>query len=149
MQSTYTLFLNGRDIYTFVIGLIGAHGDIQMCEKEMCSPDERLEVIMNTLQCTGVLKEQIETVAVVVGPGSATALRAILMTVNAWKAVRPELELVEIESDVELEVNAQTELLEKLVNGEVGEVVDVLKPSYEHAVRITETTRDVLKRKLD
>lgn len=149
MQSTYTLFLNGRDIYTFVIGLVGSHGDVQICEKKMCSPDERLEIIMATLRGSGVLKEQITKVVVVTGPGSATALRAMLMTVNTWKAVRPELELVAVESDTELEVDAQTQLIEQVLNGDVGEVVDVLTPAYEHAVNITKTNRDALKRKLD
>lgn len=141
-----TLYLNGRDIYVFVIGHAGAQGQVVDLRVVECAPEERLAVVDAYLVEHGIARHAVTRLVVVEGPGSATALRAMLTLANTWKMLVLELETVGIQSGEELQVTAQRAVFEKALKDAVAK--DRLVPVYEHAVRITAPTRDRLKRKL-
>ena len=141
-----TLYLNGRDIYVFVIGHAGVQGQVVDLRAVECAPEERLAAMDAYMAEHGIARHAVTRVVAVEGPGSATALRAVLTMVNTWKVLVPELETVGVQSGAELQVAAQRAVFEQALKDSATK--DRLVPVYEHAVRITAPTRDRLKRKL-
>ncbi len=145
MHVRYTIYVNPIDIYVFAVGLSGGSADIEV-ELIRCSPEERLEKIMEWLGVRGVGHEQVSDVVCVVGPGSATALRSMLAGLNAWKVVRKDVRLWALRDNGALEGEVQKRIFREVLNGERGDEVDVLVPVYMHEPRITISQKDALKR---
>lgn len=138
------LYVNGQDIKTFVIGLVGKEAGESLQVISETEPDAYLSHIDDFLKKEGKQIQDIETIYVVVGPGSATALRAILSIVNTIKFAAG-LELVGVEKPM-LEDDQET--VRKINDGQATLIKDdeFLSPIYAHGPRITISKKDQLKR---
>ncbi|MBU0531586.1 hypothetical protein KJ910_03810 [Patescibacteria group bacterium] len=76
------LFLSAQDIKEITIGLIEGDSLVQL-ETKKGGPEEYLELIMKQLKSWHQSIKNVEAVVVVLGPGSATALRASVTIANA------------------------------------------------------------------
>lgn len=128
------LFLNGSDIRQIVI----ADLEDGILKKDEVDPSSFLRVIDE------FVKEalRIEEIHVIIGPGSATALRTTLSIVNTLQFAMG-IPVYGYEWD-----GTDEALLEQIVNGTASavECADFLRPAYAQAPKITKSNKDNLKR---
>ncbi|MFH1433457.1 MAG: hypothetical protein ABIG32_01000 [Candidatus Uhrbacteria bacterium] len=74
--------MSAQDIKEITIGLIEGDSLVQL-ETKKGGPEEYLELIMKQLKSWHQSIKNVEAVVVVLGPGSATALRASVTIANA------------------------------------------------------------------
>ena len=76
------LFLSAQDIKEVTIGLLDGDSLVQQATVKS-DPEQYLAMIMNTLKSWSQNVDNVKAVVVVLGPGSATALRASVTIANA------------------------------------------------------------------
>jgi len=76
------LFLGAQDIHEITIGVIEGDSLVQL-EIKSADPEQYLETVSKTLETWSYNVDGVEAVVVVLGPGSATALRASVTIANA------------------------------------------------------------------
>lgn len=138
------LYVNGQDIKTLVIGTVDEQANEPPRVISETAPEAYLSHIDDFLKGSHKEVSDVEKIFVVVGPGSATALRAILSIVNTMKFAAG-VDLVGVEKPM-LEDDRET--LRKINEGQATLVKDrdFLAPIYAYAPRITRSKKDVLKR---
>ena len=133
------LYLNGQDINQIIVG-IGQEGNIEFLTKT-AGPEQFLAAIDRVLNAAGANVNTIEHIFVVVGPGSATALRSVLAIVNTWSFVRDipvtPIEKLPHQTDREAWVQAQQSEGTK----------ETILPVYNTAPKVSKSTKDSLGRK--
>jgi hypothetical protein len=128
------LYLNGQDIRRLVLGIInvGADPGIGPAVFE-CDPDEYLAVIAKYLQSLGKSINDLEGLAVVVGPGSPTALRSSLAIAGTLALAR-QIPTYSIEKDPAVDDSVFVKTLDlDTLQASVGP----LKPIYLRPPNIT------------
>lgn len=133
------LYLNGQDIHKLVIG--EWEGELETINDT--APEHFLQHIVAFLNKKHVTLQEVQGWYVVIGPGSATALRTILAIVNTLRFALPEVQLFGIKKDPEKNDKLFIEDLKK----EPLSSTNMLLPIYAHGPRITISKRDQLRRK--
>ena len=135
------LYVNGQDIGRLVLGLIqdGAWNVApQMFE---VAPEEYLSTLDQFLLENGHARaEGIMEIALLVGPGSATALRTSVSMMNAI-AFAKNIAIRVVEKAPEAD---DRDVLAALAT---AQSVSVARPVYLHGARITASSKDALLRK--
>ncbi len=136
------LYVNGQDINELILGLVEKEVHL---ETFSVGPEKYLATLDAFLQTQNIELDKLEGIAVVVGPGSATALRSSLSIVNTVHFAK-KLPLYIIEKDpVAVDEDIVTkDMLSKLEP--LGER-SFAEPIYAHAPRITPSKKDALGRK--
>ncbi len=137
------LYLNGQDIKELVLADIDDEKSLFTHSGE---PETFLAAIEDFLLARKKSVKDIETIYLIIGPGSATSLRTIVTIANVL-ALTQNLELfgllkVKDEQDIDSVRAIQEDTAEFVQKGER------LLPIYENTPQITKSTRDSLKRKL-
>lgn len=137
------LYVNGQDISRLVLGLCeGANSSswafVQVPETVSSSPEIFLASMHEYLVAKGLTLDDIEGFLLVAGPGSATALRASHALINALSFARR----VPVYSVVKEGAVADDAVFS---HGEVRSVRAAV-PVYAHEARITQGTKDALRR---
>ncbi len=134
------LFLDGSDIGKLCLGLLtDDRTSFVMDPKKIdCRPEECLFYIHAFLR-ENISDEEISGIAVVVGPGSATALRASLAFANTFAFTR-NIPMYGVQHDSNLDT------LSILSDLSGASSVPLLRPVYANAVPITQSTKDALRR---
>ena len=139
------IYFNGQDINKIILAVLKegvVESDIVIKEVE---PEGYLKAFRDFLKDASCSLDQIKKIFVVVGPGSATALRSSLAIVNTL-AFANGIELVEVAKEKsEQDIDTVKKLVEQGLHS--FEVKNVLMPKYEHEPRITISTKDALRRK--
>lgn len=142
------MYINGQDIRSITFAVLDSGQNISekdIFQKEV-GPEGFLKAFRDFLSEKAVRLDEIKRVFVVVGPGSATALRSILAIVNTMAFTLP-IELIGIEKQKdEHDIDTVKKILEQ--DPSTFEIKKVLSPIYEHEPRITVSTKDVLRRKI-
>lgn len=135
------LYLNGQDINRLVIADLDKPDDLTVIE---VGPEEYLKEIDRFLSERDLYVRDLEEVYNVIGPGSATSLRAIISIVNTIKMLKP-IKVFAIEKDKD---EHDIDTVSKIVNKKVAlvEQDNFLAPIYESGPKITVSTKDRLKR---
>ncbi len=128
------LYINGQDIKRLVLGTVAVGADPGIGPTVFeADPDDYLEVIANYLTSLGQTLEDLGALAVVVGPGSPTALRASLAIANTLAFAR-RLPTLPLEKPAEVD---DQEFI-KTINLDTLEArARTLKPIYLHPPNIT------------
>lgn len=136
------LYVNGQDINELILGLLGEEVHL---ETFSVGPEKYLATLDAFLQTQNIELDKLEGVAVVVGPGSATALRSSLSIVNTLHFAK-QLPLYTIEKDptVSDEDIVTKDMLSKL---KPLNKTSFAEPIYAHAPRITPSKKDALGRR--
>ncbi len=136
------IYINGQDIKQIHFADIDSSSKVQTFEVE---PDSFLKVFDGFLYDIGYSIDQIKELYVVVGPGSATALRTILSIVNTCHFTK-KIPLYGIEKDREI---SDSDVINRIKNNQIEfvEHENYLFPIYERNMGITLSTRDSLGRK--
>lgn len=136
------LFLDGSDIGQVTLGMLADNRASFLIDPKMivCRPEEYLFHIDAFLR-ENISQEEISGIAVVVGPGSATALRASLAFANTFAFTRG-IPMYGVQHDPNLDV------LSILSDLSGASPVPLLRPVYANAVPITQSTKDALRRTL-
>jgi len=136
------LYVNGQDIGTFVLGLIG--DDVKLKSFSL-GPEKYLLTIEAFLKENDLRLDHLKGIIVVTGPGSATALRSSLAIVNTIHfSKRTPLFAFE---------KAQDEPDANVVTTDLLATLQPLKkdlfaqPVYAYAPRITPSKKDALGRR--
>lgn len=138
------LYINGQDIARFVVGVADAETVLSLEVMEGARPEQFLASIDSFLRENDYAIEDMTRLVVVVGPGSATALRAVLSIVNTIAFVRG-VDLVGVEKDpVQDDEVFLRSILAKEIEVHVSE--SFLHPVYAHEPRITVSKKDHLRR---
>lgn len=134
------LFLDGSDIGQVVLGLLADDRASFLVDPKtiVCRPEEYLFCVDAFLR-ENVSQEEISGIAVVVGPGSATALRASLALANTFAFTR-SIPMYGVQR------NPSLDILSVLSDLSDAPSVPLLRPVYANAVPITQSTKDVLRR---
>lgn len=123
------LYINGQDIKRLVLGsLIGRTVDVFETD-----PDDYLVVIADYLKSLGQTLDDLGALAVVVGPGSPTALRASLAIANTLAFAR-RLPTLPLEKPAEVD---DQEFIKTIDLGTLEARARTLKPIYLHPPNIT------------
>lgn len=137
------LYLNGQDINRIVLGTV--RDQVVNIETIDSSPEKYLKVIDGFLKKEKQDIENLEGILVVVGPGSATALRAILAIVNTLHFTH-KIPLYIVEKNAgDSDEESVVESIKNLVPLNLGEYAE---PVYAHSPRITPSKKDRLGRKI-
>jgi hypothetical protein len=134
------VYVNGQDIARIVLGVIDndqwriAPGTLSV------RPEEYLLALEQFLADHQLAKESVTGFVVIVGPGSATALRASLTMVNTL-AFALGVPVTPCEKFVD---DSDQDVLHQLVEHAARSFV---LPIYAHEPKITSSNRDTLKRK--
>lgn len=135
------IYLNGQDINRLVIADLDAKADPLVME---INPEGYLKMIDKFLSDRKLTNQDLKEIYVVIGPGSATALRAIITIVNTLKLVN-EVKLFGIEKPTnEHDIDTVTAIVNKKVV--LKEIDDFLNPKYGQGPKITLSTKDRLGR---
>lgn len=128
------LYINGQDIKRLVLGTIavGAEEGIGPVIFET-DPDDYLAAIADYLKSIGQTLEDLDALAVVIGPGSPTALRASLAIANTLAFAR-RLPTLPLEKPVEVD---DREFIKTIDLGTLEQMAGTLKPIYLHPPNIT------------
>ncbi|MDQ5952311.1 MAG: TsaD protein [Patescibacteria group bacterium] len=136
------VYVNGQDIARLVVGLLDATGEwVVAPEEKAARPEAYLAVLDAFLLEHQVTRSEINAFALVKGPGSATSLRAAHACVNTLAfALGGEVVSFEKAAD-ERDADMRSRISEHK-----GHTFAL--PTYAHTPNITQTNRDVLKRKI-
>lgn len=136
------LYINGQDIRKLTIALF-TDSIAPILETYECAPEGYLKKIDDFLSGCKKKMKDFDRIIVVIGPGSATALRSILSIVNTL-AFTYGVEILGIEK-TPLEKDENT--VEAIQKGKVKFIKkDILLPIYSHGPRITISKKDQLGR---
>jgi len=130
------LYVNGQDIAKIIVGSV----DDGMLVTHEVETEGFLEAIHTFVREQGEGYNNLEGIYVVVGPGSATALRSSLTIVQTIHFVEGT-PLFAIEKMPEA---SDQDTIKQAI--EHGELVDTLTPIYQHSPRITISKKDALGR---
>lgn len=134
------VYINGQDIRRLVLGIKEAGGwRVRVFD---IGPEGYLKTFQSWLTEHNLSPRDINSMWVVVGPGSATALRTCLSIVNTLHFVL-ETDLIRLEKPAEQ--SDEEFLLMKSDDQKISSTF--LDPVYTRAPRITFSTKDVLGRK--
>ncbi|MFA6017882.1 MAG: hypothetical protein WCT28_00815 [Patescibacteria group bacterium] len=133
------LYVNGSEIDSLVLGILNDERSIFLLQpfRFQLSPEEFLGKITQMIDMPG--SGQISGIVVVLGPGSATALRSTLAIVNAFAFARS----IPI-FGVSLEKDADDRTI--LVALRDAKSIPMARPIYAYAARITASNKDALRR---
>lgn len=134
------LFLDGSDIGQLVLGLLADDRASFLVGPKtiVCRPEEYM-LHVDAFLNDHVSQEHISGIAVILGPGSATALRASLAFANTFAFTR-SIPMYGVRHDPSLD------LLSVLSDLSDAQSVPLLRPVYANAVPITQSTKDTLRR---
>lgn len=136
-----TLYVNGQDIGRLVLGLIQDGAWLVGPRTLSVPPEEYLLALDGFLLENGHARaEGIMEIALVVGPGSATALRSSVSMVNAI-AFAKNVAILAVEKAPE------SDDAEVLPSVSAAQPVSIARPVYLHGARITASSKDALLRK--
>lgn len=137
------LYVNGQDIKRITFAFLQMPFDAPMRTVDV-GPEHFLEELDRFLKDNHKSVREVKQIVAVVGPGSATSLRAALSILNTMRFVAA-VELIGIEKDV-LETDADA--VARMNRGDFTPVSRdaMLIPLYAHAPRITASTKDHLRR---
>ncbi|OGL96025.1 hypothetical protein A2317_00305 [Candidatus Uhrbacteria bacterium RIFOXYB2_FULL_41_10] len=140
------IYVNGQDIHKLICANLSNNQDQVLVDQTDSGPEGYMKAFCSFLEKINCSLNDIEKLFVVIGPGSATALRGSLSLINTL-AFTKGIGLVGIEkkSD-EQDIDTINKILEQGLS--TFEVKNVLIPIYEHNPRITISTKDVLRRKV-
>ena len=134
------IVIRGTDIARCTVG-IQVPGAPWHAVTYAARPEEYLAILQRHLQEAGVNIADVQGIVVIAGEGSATAVRASVTLANvlAWTH---GWTVEEIAIPAEATEEEMGEAVKRAVR------VRVARPQYQHAPHITQSTHDVLKRKL-
>ncbi len=137
------LYVNGSDIARLTIGSIaGDRGSFAIAPKtHTVRPEEFLLTIDGWLREQQIDLKSISALGMVIGPGSATALRTSLAWANTFAFVR-SIPMFGIE------LPAGSDDRAALIDLGSMQSVPMLRPVYANAPTITATKKDALRRSL-
>lgn len=135
------LYINGQDINHLVLADID---DKTSLKKFNVEPEEYLRALDEFLSAHDSSAQKIKEIFVVIGPGSATALRSSLSIVNTMAFVLG-IKLHGIEKLVDEQDLDTVRLIGQNKLGTIDN--QTLMPKYAQEAKITLSTKDVLKRK--
>ncbi len=135
------LYVNGQDIGHLTLGLISERPVLDRYE---IGPEGFLASLDAFLRKQKVELGDIDAAIIVTGPGSATALRTSLAIMNTL-AFTKNLKLHGVEKPVE---QSDLVFVQGLDMEALGGPSTELHVAYTRAPKITETTRDALRRKI-
>lgn len=131
------LFVGGFDIKYLLVG----DADFDEVQRIECEPDEYLKNIVYFLESKGSKITKISEIHAVIGPGSATALRASLSIVNTLS-----YSLGIYLKGYSIPENWDESSLFGIIKVSEGRVEWPLVPVYQHEPRITISHKDQLQR---
>lgn len=137
-----TLYVNGQDINRITFSILEtAESHTKTTE---VGPEGYLHALQEYLSSNKVTAADISKVVAVVGPGSATALRASLSILNTIGFTR-DVELIGVEKTME---ENDTDLIKRLNDNDFTPVSrdNMLIPTYVSSPRITASKKDHLRR---
>ena len=135
------LYVNGQDIGTFVLGLVG---ETVLLQTYTIGPEGYLATIESFLGEQGQTLEQVDAVILVTGPGSPTALRATHAIVNTIHfTTRIPIMVLQKESSMPDGDVVTREAMSRLAPLPVGAFAE---PIYARGPRITASKKDALGR---
>ncbi len=123
------LYLNGQDIRRLVLGSV----DDRTVTLFECDPDDYLSVIAGYLESIGQSIEDLTALAVIVGPGSPTAIRSSLAIANTLAFVK-RLPTLPLEKDPAVD---DVEFIKSIDLATLEQRAGLLKPVYLHPPNIT------------
>jgi len=139
------IYLNGQDINRIILANLQEgieEKDIVVTEM---GTEGFLKAFRDFLSSNNIGLGDVEKLFVVIGPGSATALRSSLAIVNTL-GFSNAIDLVGIEKEKdEQDIDTIKKLLEQGLS--TFDIKNVLMPKYEHKPRITISTKDALRRR--
>ncbi len=141
------VYINGQDIHKIIFANLQEGIEDRDIVIEETGPEGYLKAFRDFLDKADSELDEIEKIFAVIGPGSATALRSSLAIINILgysKAI--DLVGVEKEKD-EQDIDTTKKLIEQGLSS--FDVKNVLMPKYEHKPRITVSTKDALRRKVE
>ncbi len=140
------IYANGQDIKRFVLATIGKTIDDKQVITFETEPEGYLKAFVSFLEHNNANIDDVKRIFVVIGPGSATALRSSIAIFNTLGFAKG-IELVGIEKAKD-EQDICT--IKKIIESGLSSYspVHVLAPVYEHEARITISTKDALRRQL-
>ena len=134
------MYVNGQDILRLILGNVES-GNLSVHEGE---PHTYLASMNTYLEQHGLDLKNAEELHVVIGPGSATALRAILSIMNSIHFVK-EIPIHGYEKSPEI---SDEDCIRDIRLGRMTPIDSEawLKPTYAYAPRITPSKKDQLNR---
>lgn len=137
------LYVNGSDIARLTIGVIADdRGSFAIAPKtHAVRPEEFLLTIDGWLREQQIDLKSISALAVVIGPGSATALRTSLAWANTF-AFTQSMPMYGIKLPIDSDDRAA------LIDLGSMQSVPMLRPVYANAPTITATKKDALRREI-
>lgn len=137
-----TLYVNGQDINRITFAVL--ESDSSVVKTVEVGPEQYLNELDAFLTENELSVPDISKIIAVVGPGSATALRASLSILNTLRFVK-DVEVIGVEKDPELKEEA---FITQLNKGDYEPVSrgEMLVPLYVSGPRITASKKDHLRR---
>ncbi|MCH8049720.1 hypothetical protein IH979_03375 [Patescibacteria group bacterium] len=138
------LYVNGQDIKQITFGIVGTSVKPPVRTVQI-GPEGFLSALDDFLKDNHQTVKDIKRIFAVIGPGSATALRATMSIVNTIRFMT-KIQLIGIEKNP-LEQDVDT--IKAINQGKIKPVIkgELLIPIYAQPARITLSTRDYLGRK--
>lgn len=140
------IYVNGQDIHKLICANLSGVKEEILIDQTDTGPEGYMKAFCSFLEKINCRLEDIEKLFVVIGPGSATALRGILSFVNTI-AFTKGIGLVGIGKQKD---EQDIDTIKKIIEQDLStyEIKNVLMPIYEHNPRITISTKDALRRKV-
>ena len=134
------LYVNGQDIHKLILGNVES-GDLSVYSGE---PHTYLASMNTYFEQQGNQLQHIKELHVIIGPGSATALRAILSIMNTLRFVKE----IPVYGYKKVQDISDEDCIRDIRLGRQTAVQNEewLKPAYAHAPRITPSKKDQLNR---
>jgi hypothetical protein len=140
------LYANGQDIKNIIFANLGAESPLESIKVYQTGPEGYLKALVSFLDQNKSDIKLIKKAFVVIGPGSATALRVSLSIFNTIKFATG-MELIEVKKEAsEPDCDVVSRIIEQGLSS--FDSISMLKPIYEHDPRITMSTKDILRRKM-
>jgi hypothetical protein len=140
------LYANGQDIKNIIFANLDAESPLESIKVYQTGPEGYLNALVSFLDQNKSDIKLIKKAFVVIGPGSATALRGSLSIFNTIKFATGT-ELIEVKKEAnEPDCDVVNKIIEQGLSS--FDHISMLKPIYEHDPRITMSTKDILRRKM-
>ncbi|MFH1766749.1 MAG: hypothetical protein ABH826_01505 [Patescibacteria group bacterium] len=136
------LYLNGQDISRLVLVDIDDETSVYTHQGE---PESFLEAIIKFLHSRDRVLKEVKEIYTVVGPGSATSLRTTVTILNVLAFAHKIILFGFKKEKDEQDIGSVRAIVENKIN--FVQQGTQLIPIYENSPKITESTRDALKRR--